>query len=76
MGINIRKISELNTIIKDKLNENAALINTVNVFRSIGEDAKAEMKENERLVIVRGTINLLEQIKVLCDEQIEEIKLS
>lgn len=76
MKNNTSKISELNTIIKDKINENTALLNAINVFKSIGEEGRAEIKEKERLVIVRGIINSLEQIKVLCDEQIEEIKLS
>lgn len=76
MKNNASKISELNTVIKDKINENTALLNTINVFKSIGEDGKAEIKEKERLVIVRGIIDSLKQIKVLCDEQIEEIELS
>ena len=76
MKNNTSKISELNTIIKDKINENTVLLNAINVFKSIGEEGRAEIKEKERLVIVRGIINSLEQIKVLCDEQIEEIKLS
>lgn len=76
MKNNTNKISELNTIIKDKINENTALLNTMNVFESIGEGIKVEINGKERLIIVREIINSLEQIKVLCDEQIEEIKLS
>lgn len=76
MKNNTSKISELNTIIKDKINENTALLNTMNVFESIGEGIKVEINGKKRLIIVREIINSLEQIKVLCDEQIEEIKLS
>lgn len=76
MKNNTSKISELNTIIKDKINENTALLNAMNVFESIGEGIKVEINGKERLIIVKEIINSLEQIKVLCDEQIEEIKLS